>query len=257
MKLAEGLKEYSEIISRHRLNFKCKYNSGSDEIILFIHGLACSSDSFRHVFDFDYFPNKSLLLIDLLGFGRSSKPETFSYKMEDQAAFIEKLFSLLPFSKIHIAAHSMGGAVALLFSPDFFSRVLSFANIEGNLVSDDCGALSRGITDISFEEYDNDLFEKQLHEYKGHSQLHFAETNSIAVYKSAESLVKWSDSGELLERFRNLVCRKGYLYGEVNNDMDVIHKLDFARKYMISHSGHGMTTENPAEFFAKLADFIG
>ena len=134
MDLINGFKEYSIDLNRHKINFQCKLNPNSKEVVLFIHGLACSLDSFRNVFDYDYFPNKSLLLLDLVGFGKSSKSEDFSYKMEDQAELIEKLLARLPMWDIHIVAHSMGGAIALLFNSHVFSRVQSFANIEGNRV---------------------------------------------------------------------------------------------------------------------------
>jgi hypothetical protein len=38
--------------------------------------------------------------------------------------------------------------------------------------------------------------------------------------------------------------------------MPVLEKLDFIPKYMISKSGHGLTTENPEEFYTKLSKFI-
>jgi len=256
MNLTAGLNEYSITIHQIKINFKCRYIPDSKEVVLFIHGLACTSDSFRNLFDYDYFPDKSLLLIDLVGFGKSSKPENFSYAMEDQAKIIEKLLSSLPEWEIHIAAHSMGGAIALLFDENTFSRVKSFAKIEGNLISEDCGILSRGIAELSYEEYKTNLFKKHLVEFRKHQQLRFEESTPLAIYKSAESLVKWSDSGELLEKFKNLNCRKSFFYGEENKNMPVIDKLDFVKKYMISKSGHGMMTENPKEFYTKLAEFI-
>jgi len=256
MILKEGFKEYSVTINQITINFQCKYVQHSNEVVLFIHGLACSLDSFRNIFDNDYFPNKSLLLLDLVGFGKSSKPEDFSYTMQEQARLVEELLSLLPKWYIHIAAHSMGGAVALLFNSNIFSRVLSFTNIEGNLVSEDCGALSREIISVSYDDYKNDLYKKQLIEFRDHDQLRFEETSPIAVYKSAKSLVEWSDSGELLNKFRNLDCKKSYFYGEENKDMSALEKLDFVQKYMVHNSGHGMMTENPKEFYSKLAGFV-
>ena len=256
MKLETGTKEYSVNINQHRMNLKCRYNPDSKEVILCIHGLACSMDSFRNIFDYDYFPNKSLLLLDLIGFGKSSKPENFSYTMEEQARFVEELLSTLPRWNIHIVAHSMGAAIALFFQSDFFSRVLSFTNIEGNLVSEDCGIFSRGVTSLSYNDYKNDLYKKQLIEYKGHDQLRMEETNPVAVFKSSASLIEWSDSGELLNKFRNLSCKKYYFYGDKNKDMPVLKKLDFVKKYMVHNSGHGMMTENPKEFYSKLHDFI-
>jgi pimeloyl-ACP methyl ester carboxylesterase len=254
--LKPGLNDYFVEIDNHKIHFRCDFSPDSNEVILFIHGLACSHESFRNLFDKPYFPGKSLLISDLAGFGKSSKPESFSYYMEDQASILEKLLSLLPAWNIHIAAHSMGGAVALLFSADIMSRVKSFANIEGNLISDDCGIFSRGVANLSFEEYRDSAFKISQTEFKGHAQLRFEETTPLAVYKSAVSLVKWSDSGELIKRFNALTCRKCYIYGEENSNMAVFKYLTSIDKYMISRSGHGMMTDNPDEFYSVLAGFI-
>jgi len=254
--LQSGFKEYFFSLNQHQIFFQCRFSPGSKEAVLFLHGLACSSDSYRDVWNANYFPGKSILAVDIIGFGRSSKSEDFSYKMEDHAVLIEKLLEKLPDWKFHIAAHSMGGAIALLFSAEFYTRVLSFSNIEGNLVSEDCGLLSREIISRSFEVYKNRLYPKHVNAFKDHDQLHFEQSTPAAIYKSAQSLVQRSDSGELLEKFRKLNCRKSYFYGEENREMAVISKLDFAQKYMISNSGHGMMTENPDEFYSKLAGFI-
>jgi hypothetical protein len=84
----------------------------------------------------------------------------------------------------------------------------------------------------------------------------FEQSTPRAIYKSADSLVRWSDSGELLNKFRNLNCRKSYFYGEENKNMPVLNKLDFVDKIIIQNSGHAMTTENPKEFYSKLSAFI-
>jgi len=86
--------------------------------------------------------------------------------------------------------------------------------------------------------------------------VHFEQSSPFAIYNSAVSLVEKSDSGELLLRFRKLSCNKSYFYGEENKDMTVLKKLDFVQKYMIQNSGHGMTTENPKEFYTKLVEFV-
>ncbi len=256
MNLKEGYNEYSVIINRLKMYFRCKYIPDTKEVILFLHALACSLDSFQNILDYEYFPNKSLLLLDLVGFGKSSKSEEYSYTMVEQAQLVEKLLTILPQWNIHVVAHSMGGAIALLFNPKLFSCALSFSNIEGNLVSEDCGALSRGVASISFDDYQNDLYKKQLIEFRGHQQLLFEETNPTAVFRNAVSLVKWSDSGELLKKFRNLSCKKSYFYGEANKDMPILAQLNFVQKYIIKNSGHAMMTENPKEFYSKLVSFI-
>ncbi|MFH1195553.1 MAG: alpha/beta hydrolase [bacterium] len=252
----DGIFEYYIDIDDKQIYLKCKYVPDSDEILIFIHGLACSSESFRNVFDFDYFPSSSLLLIDLVGFGKSSKPDDFGYLMEDQARLIEELISSLHQKKIHIVAHSMGGTIALLLPDEIMNRVVSFSNIEGNLVSEDCGLFSRGVISVPFEDYKNTVFKQQLIENMNHPQFRFEETTPSAVYKSAESLVRWSDSGGLLVKFKTLNCRKSYFYGEENKNMPVLLRLDSIPLFMIHKSGHAMMTENPDEFYKKLAEFI-
>lgn len=256
MLLKEGLCNYTIEINKCSLFFRCKFDPDANEMIIFIHGLACSSDSFRDVFTADNFPGKSVLAVDLLGFGNSDKPEDFSYTMQDQATIIEELISLLPANKLHIVAHSMGGAVALLLKHELLSSLVSFVNVEGNLIAEDCGIMSRGIIDVSFERYRDSMYLKHVYTFRGHHQLRFEESSPLAIYNSSRSLVEWSDSGKLLEIFKALTCKKCYFFGEENKGMPVLEKLDFVPQYMISKSGHGMMTENPEEFYGKLSEFI-
>lgn len=254
--LQAGRHEYDVVVEQKRLNFVGDFNPDADEMIVFLHGLACSRESFRHVFDFPYFSHMSLLLFDLIGFGTSSKPEQFSYTMEEHAYLCEQVLTQLPPCKLHIVVHSMGGAVGLLFSPRLFDRVQSFANLEGNLISEDCGLLSRGIASVQFEEYRSQGFEEHKQQFADNPVLRFDQSTPQAVYYSAQSLVKWSDSGELLKRFIQLSCKACYLFGEENHSMSVLQKLDTIPTSMIHGSGHNMMVENPTEFYAKLAEFI-
>lgn len=60
------------------------------------------------------FNNYSLLLIDFVGFGNSSKPETFSYDLMDQALICQEIITSLDLRNIQIIGHSMGGMVGTL-----------------------------------------------------------------------------------------------------------------------------------------------
>jgi pimeloyl-ACP methyl ester carboxylesterase len=256
--LSAGIKDYTFPGKHGKVHFKFRYNQTARETVIFIHGLACSLDSFRNLFDFTYYlSDKNLLLIDLIGFGKSTKkPSGFSYKMEEHASVVDELLTSLPSWDYHIVAHSLGGAVALLLPERVFERTLTFTNIEGNLISDDCGALSRGVTSLSFKDYENVLFHTQLKEFAGHHQLRFEESTAEAVYQSAISLVEWSDSGKLLPMFENLRCRKSYFYGEENKAMPILDRITFAEKFMVPNSGHGLMTENSNEFYNSLQKFI-
>ena len=256
MSLTSGIKNYTITVKNLNLHFKCKFVPGSTDVILFFHGLACSWDSFKYILKKDYFPNKSFLFIDHIGFGESEKSEDFSYTIQDQAEVVEELLAQLPNWDIHIIAHSMGAAIALLMSDKTYKKVKSFTNVEGNLIAEDCGVMSRGISEKSFEEYKNGLYKVHQFSFGKHEQIHFRQSTARAVHQSAVSLVKESDSGKLLEKFRTLNCKKIYFYGEENQDMPILAKLGSIEKQMVSKSGHAMTSQNPEEFYEKLVKFI-
>ncbi|OGU57552.1 MAG: hypothetical protein A2V66_11135 [Ignavibacteria bacterium RBG_13_36_8] len=233
-----------------------KHNKESKDLIVFFHGLGCTQESFKYIFNYPDFAKYSLLLIDFIGFGKSSKPEEFSYTMEEQARICELLLETFPKMKIHIVAHSMGGAVPLLFYNELYPRIISFANIEGNLIAADCEMLSRPIVNAGYEKYRDELFEKQRNDFAQFEGLKFDETTPHAMYLSAKSLVEWSDSNILLEKFKSLKCKKAYFYGEKNKSMEVLNEVNDIEKIMISNSGHSMMLENHVDFYTKLYKFI-
>jgi len=253
----KGIREYEETIDNKRIRYLHDRKTEAKDLLICIHGLACTKDTFRHAFHGAHFPAASLLALDLIGFGDSSKPADYSYAMEDQAAACERLLAKFSHGNLHIVAHSMGAAVALLFSPEIFARVRSFANVEGNLIAEDCNMLSRRIAESSYDEYESRIFFKQKARFQNDLLLRFDRTTAAAVHRSSLSLVKWSDGGELLRRYNELTCRKMYFWGERNAGMPVLGRLDGKEKSMISNSGHAMMFENPEEFYAKLAGFIG
>ena len=256
MKILPGFNNYTAEIDGHRMSFRCRYRPESDEMVVFIHGLACSWTAFRHALEEDRFAHRSLCFVDLIGFGDSDGPRHFSYALQDQARIVDALLTILPQQKLHLAAHSMGGAVALLLSSRTYGRVRSFANIEGNLLGEDCGILSRGISAVSYERYRTSGYPRHVAAFGQDHLFSFEKTTPLAVHRSAVSLVRCSESGELLSRFRELGCSKSFSYGEENQEMAVLNRLDFAEKIMISNSGHAMMVENPAAFYRELQRFI-
>ncbi len=228
------------------------------ELLLLLHGLGCSKESFRDIWFRDEFSNYSIMSLDFLGFGDSSKPDKFSYKMEDQAFVCAEVAKKIFSKKVHIIAHSMGGAIGLLLPPALLNSALTFANLEGNLISKDCGIVSRKTISVSFQKFEKELLPdlEALSKSLGKGRFFLNSALPLGFYKSAESLVRWSDSGDLLSRFKNLPCRKAYFYGEKNSDMDVLHRLNTIEKVMIGRSGHFMMNDNPEEFYSRLRTFL-
>ncbi len=228
------------------------------ELLLLLHGLGCSKESFRDIWFRDEFSNYSIMSLDFLGFGDSSKPDKFSYRMEDQASVCAEVMKEISSKQVHIVAHSMGGAIGLLLPSALLNSALTFANLEGNLISEDCGIVSRKTISVSFQKFEKELLPdlRALSKSLGEGRFFLDSALPLGFYKSAESLVRWSDSGDLLSRFKNLRCRKSYFYGERNADLDVLHRLNTIEKVKISRSGHFMMNDNPEEFYSRLGIFL-
>ena len=227
----------------------------SEELILFFHGIACTKNGFRHLYDDPLFEDYSLLFYDMVGHGDSSKPDDFNYTMEDQALICQQMIDQFPHQRLHLVAHSMGSAVALLLPPETLSRTGSFANLEGNLIGEDC-YFTRRIIQNSFEDYKEIVFDKQKKKFVDNILFEYDRTTPVAIYKTAESLVYWSDTNELLNRFYDLQCPRAYFIGEQNNDLVVLSRLKDIPVIRIPDSGHAMMIEKPKEFNQILHRFI-
>jgi pimeloyl-ACP methyl ester carboxylesterase len=229
-----------------------------DELIVLLHGLGCSRESFHDIWFRNEFEDYSVLAVDLLGFGESSKPVEFSYRLEDHAFVCGEVLKEFPMKRLHIVGHSMGGAVGLLLAPELLSRTLTFANLEGNLVGEDCGMMSRKAIRVPLGKFERHVLPdfKIQYENSGEEGLFLNAASPWGFYGSAESLVRWSDSGALLKIFRGLTSKKGYFYGERSPSSPALRELDEVEKIEISESGHFMMNDNPDEFYLQLKAFL-
>src|SRR5438045_1306243 len=98
----------------------------SPEYILFLHGIQSNKELFLPLLQQNFLENYSLLALDDIGFGNSSKPEDFSYDVEDQAKIIALLVEQLEIKKLHIIGHSLGGVIGTLLSKLLEEKIISF-----------------------------------------------------------------------------------------------------------------------------------
>ncbi|EDX59636.1 alpha/beta fold hydrolase [Bacillus cereus] len=80
--------------------------------LLMFHGFGNSSDGFKDIYS-DLAKRHSIISVDLLGFGRSSKPINYLYTFPNQANMYYKLMKKLGYDSFAIMGHSMGGELAL------------------------------------------------------------------------------------------------------------------------------------------------
>lgn len=235
----------------------CRTRSSSSDLAVFIHGLGCSKDSFRLAFERPELRDFSLLSFDLPGFGHSSKPEDFSYALEELALVSQAVLKKHRKPRFHVVAHSMGGAVGLLLAGGISNQLISFINIEGNLTRDDCGLLSRRASGLSFESFLQDPSFNRLHRSEKYNRhLALPQSLPLALYRSARSLCAWSDGGDLLRLFSGLRCRKAYVHGAESHAPAALAPLDGVEILAIPDSGHFPMNENPDAFYPLLGKLL-
>jgi pimeloyl-ACP methyl ester carboxylesterase len=246
-----------------KLDVSTFYLDQGKDVVLFLHGLGCSKDSFIDIFKFGHLENYSILIPDLIGFGDSSKPTDFSYSMEAHAQICQEILKKIDAQKVHIVAHSMSGVIGLLLAEKMPHKISSFINIEGNLIKSDCGLLSRKTMKVSYQDFKDKVFDEikegvaKLKEPGSELWLHWsAKSDSKAFYLSLKSLVDWSHKGILLDMFHQLPTNKKYFYGDKNSKRAVLNLLNGIEKVQISNSGHSSMIDNPQEFYAKLNKVI-
>jgi len=248
-----------------QLHLATSVRESGQELLVFLHGLGCAKESFADAWEAEELQNYSVLSLDFLGHGESLQPQSFSYTMEDHAGIVGLVLHQMRQHYIHVVAHSMGGAIGLLLAETLGSQLKTFVNVEGNFISEDCGIISRKTISVPYEEFRDAVF-GQLQEMMAASENKGAQlwvtwskkTNPYAFYKSAESLVHWSDSGHLLQKFHLLPVKKAYIYGEedFSSLTKLLNQLHPIPSFAITGSGHCVMNDNPHDFYHLLSEVV-
>lgn len=100
----------------NKLSYKFIDNS-SEEVVVFLHGWGLSGDSFGKIIS-RLDNSKSILVVDLFGFGGSPQPQDY-FDTYEYAYQIFLLIKKLCLSKIVLVGHSFGGRLSILLSSVF------------------------------------------------------------------------------------------------------------------------------------------
>ncbi len=88
-------------------------NKNSDKNLLLIHGFIEDHEIWDHL---KKNIEVNLIVVDMLGFGKSTPADNFDFSMQQQAIMIHELLEFLSLDNLFVLGHSMGGYVTLELS---------------------------------------------------------------------------------------------------------------------------------------------
>jgi|SRR5215469_1657646 len=231
-------------------------------LITLLHGFGCTSECFGEIFDNTALDDMSILALDFPGHGDSGRLNDISlYNLQAFADMANAVIDLLSPEQVTFVGHSMGGAVSLIASQTR-NDLYGLVDVDGNLVSQDCGIVSRETADQpldQFLEHGYGDFLDFLRKSEDQAALKwatwYAKADPAALHELARSLVEWSDSGKLLDLLKSQK-RVVYLHGDQDSKDYLLPVIDDIEIRAIAHSGHFMMVDNPTAFFQAVVDFM-
>lgn len=234
---------------------------GSGTPLILIHGLGCAgSFEYLHVARAPALADRHCLLVDLLGFGYSDRPENFTYAIRDHARSLAELVEDRGFPEVCLYGHSMGGSIAIELADLLGERVKNLILSEANLRNGK-GQFSRTIAEMGEETYLSGGHERVISiARRGGNEAWasmMAQSLPLAVYRSAASLLEGS-SPEWGER---LIAREGpktFIFGEhsLPDPDEALLRGGGVPLLTIPKVGHSMATENPQALAAAIAEAL-
>ena len=227
--------------------------------LLMIHGLGCASSfEYPHVALAPALRGRRLILLDLLGFGYSDRPDDFSYRIRDHAFAVRSFIEAQKLERIDIYGHSMGGSIAIETADSLGDKVahlvLSEANLDGG-----GGTFSRAIAAFEEADYVSDGHSAYLTKADEAGNREWAAmmraASALAVHRSATSLVE-GGSPDWRSLFSKHPSQKTFIFGERSlPDPDVQHLSSLGIQLrIVADAGHSMATENPEGLAKAIAE---
>lgn len=93
------------------------------ETLVFIHGLGSYLPAWKHNIE-ELKKDYRCIAVDLIGYGKSSKPQD-TYYLKDQSQFVGELLQKLKIKNYSLVGHSMGGQIAMHHALEFDKKVKS------------------------------------------------------------------------------------------------------------------------------------
>ena len=229
--------------------------------LVMLHGLGSASSSWypratHHPRLRDY----RAILVDLLGYGFSDRPEAYDYSMESQAKNVASLLDHLGLERCSVIGHSMGGSIAILLAhsrPDLVSHLVVAEGkldpgpgfVSGRIVS----VSERAFTTSKYSEFHQQMHDAGFYDYAGTVRA----SDPVCLYRSAVSLIA-DRSPSYRERFYGLGMPRTFIFGEqtLPDPNESLLREQGIDVRIVPGAGHDLMGGNPDGFACAIADAI-
>lgn len=116
-----GLTEKHLLVGDHHISY---LEGGQGPNVLLVHGFSANKDHWTRFARY-LTPAYRVVAVDLPGFGESSRIESESYTIVEQAERLDRIAEALGLASFHIAGNSMGGNISGHYAHRFPEKVLS------------------------------------------------------------------------------------------------------------------------------------
>jgi pimeloyl-ACP methyl ester carboxylesterase len=253
------------------INLFCEYLLNDKPPILLIHGFVSSTYTFRRIIPLlqQHF---SIIAVDLPGFGKSEKSTSFVYTLENYAVLMLECIKQFGFPAINIAAHSMGGQIALnmaRIAPEKINRLVLLCS---------SGYISRAKRPLIFSSY-LPLFERFVRFYVGRKDIKEQLSNVFfnqdliddelvtefgrplaekEFYKALIRLLRHREGDLVPQKLKEIDIPTLLVWGKEDRVVPIgvghrlVKDLPNAKLKIYDQTGHLITEERPEEIYKDI-----
>ncbi|MEO8345405.1 MAG: alpha/beta fold hydrolase [Betaproteobacteria bacterium] len=241
------------------------YDTGEGPPLVLVHGVGGDADQWAFCIDALATSNR-VIALDLLGFGRSDKPQ-IDYRIAGFVEILDRFLGNLGIARAHLLGHSLGGWIVAAFALRFPERV-------DKLILNDAAGLDEGAclmpVDLNISTRANlrTAFEGLFHDKAMVTDalvdlaysLHLERGDAPTIRSVLQS---FTQSGEKLDRTIAALRMPTLVLWGADDAITppamarVFHRdIAGSRLHIVDTCGHLPPLEKPAEFAAAVTNFI-
>jgi pimeloyl-ACP methyl ester carboxylesterase len=243
----------------------CYFELGSGEALILLHGLGGDADEWLFCME-ELSSSRRVIALDLLGFGRSDKPQV-RYTIDRFVEVLEQFLNVLAIERASLMGSSLGGWVAAAFALKFAERTDKLILIDSARLQSEIPEMPidlrvstrqhmRDVLNVMF--YNQSFVTEELVDlaYKGHLRRQDGYTIDSAL-ENFKDKREWLDEQVAELRVPTLI-----LWGEqdalipVSVSDALLRLIPGSQREIIPECGHLPALERPAELIRHIGRFL-